>query len=89
MDILISLFDKKVPAYQPPVAFDNVAHALRYYQSVLNKPTGRDPMWVQYPEDFDLYQIAEFHEKEGRLDAYEHPMFLEHMLSLRKESKDG
>jgi len=84
--ILIALFDKKAAHYLAPVSFVDVTAALRrYQQALLNEVRADSPPWMQYPEDFDMYQCGEFIEQTGQLVAYEHPQFFEHLVNLTKK----
>lgn len=93
MSLLIAVFDKKASEYQPPQAFPNLATALRAYASVSRQQPNSN--LVQFPEDFDLYAVANFDELNGMVEPVNPPQFLEHMSSLvqqqpqQEEIKNG
>lgn len=90
MSILVTLFDRKASQYLPPVSFHDVTNALRTYQQVLTREvTPASPPWVQYPEDFEMYQLGEFTERSGMLVAYDQPQFLEHLSTLTKKGSSN
>lgn len=80
MILLVSLFDKKASAYEPPIAFPNLAQALRQHANLfLRNPNSN---YVQYAADFDLYLVAEFDEQTGGVVEKIPPQFLDSMVNL-------
>lgn len=58
---LISVYDNRAEVYASPVQFRNAAEAKRAYSVSIS----RDPVLSQFPDDYDLVQIAMFDPESG------------------------
>lgn len=57
-----AVFDKKVGTFQMPFNASHAQVALRIFEQGLNS---KETLLNQYPEDFSLWQIAEFNDETG------------------------
>jgi len=90
MSVLISVFDKKASRYWMPMSFETMAHVSRAFQSIDDR-AGQSQVLYRFPEDFDLYQVGQFEEITGTLEAFDQPQFYDHMSAfvLRKDVNRG
>lgn len=79
--ILISVFDKKASIYWPPMAFDSLAQAMRSYATAFLKE--RETALVQFPDDFDIYEVGQFEQGDGQVTPTWPPQFLEHISNIK------
>lgn len=62
--VLTSIFDKKASAYLPPMAFDNLASAIRgYTMAVRDSKTN----FNHFASDYDLCQVGLFNAESGEV----------------------
>lgn len=83
---LYSIFDKKTAVYQPPIFCHNQGHAQRHIIDVF---TGKNYTVSKFPEDFTLYEVGEFNDVTGVLNAYITPQHVCEISTLIKKAKDG
>lgn len=83
--ILISVFDKKASRYHAPLAYDHISNAVRSYVSFARqKPEATQ---VQFAEDYDLYDVAEFDEVSGAIRPVIPPSFVDSMINIVAEAR--
>ena len=63
MNRLYSIFDKKTAVYEPPCQMHNDEAATRWFGQCVTQV----PMMRAHPSDFELYYVASFDEKEGKV----------------------
>lgn len=83
--IMISVFDKKSSSYQPPLTYDHVSHAIRSYVSFCRQKP--EALQVQFADDFDLYEVAEWDQISGLIIPLTPPNFVESMRNISNESR--
>lgn len=71
--IVCSVFDTKAGVFAQPFFSVNLATALRSFRVLVTD--GRS-MPAQSPEDFQLYQLGQFDDDGGLLEALPQPLFL-------------
>lgn len=77
-----SVFDKKASAYGVPFFEKNAGMALRSFEQLV----GDDRSLVyKYPEDFALYQLADFDDNSGLLVSNENPVHVANATEFVKE----
>lgn len=62
--ILVSVYDVKAEAYNPPAAFVAIGQAVRWFSDLVsdaNHPVGK------HPSDYRLYRVGEFDDSFGAL----------------------
>ena len=70
MKKVYSVYDKKAMFFSSPMVFDYLPQATRVFE---NEVKNKNSQLNQYPEDFALYQIAEFDETKGTIIALDTP----------------
>lgn len=84
--ILVSVFDKKAAVYWAPQTFPHNVGAMRAFSQAFQNPESN---LAKFPEDFDLYIVGVFDEKSGQVDPVIPPNFLESMINLNYNVKNG
>lgn len=74
--MVFSMLDKKAGMHGAPMLAMNEAHMGRFLEERFR---GSDETVARYPEDFDLYFVADFDEMTGRLTVPEQPRFVVNM----------
>lgn len=64
MKLFFSVLDKKSGLYDFVQSFKSEADAVRACRSLVNSGN-KDSLIVQYPSDYELYQVAEFDQQTG------------------------
>lgn len=70
---IFSILDVKAKAYLQPVFFANRDVAIRSCQSMLKS---KDNQFVEYPEDYSLYELGEFDSMTGVIIAHSVPLLV-------------
>ena len=78
---LYSIKDNKVGSFGTVHACNNKVDVIRELEQVVNEPTNKIGM---YPEDFDLYMIAEFDMETGKITPTTNPEFVTNCYSLKR-----
>lgn len=81
--ILCAVFDRKAKSYGPPMVFVNEDIARRMAVSLLQASGGQSDL-EKYPDDFDLYYIADYDNEFGIVAGIETPQFLFTFGNLRQ-----
>jgi len=55
---MISVYDKKASFFHPPTAFEHISQAIRSFVAFAKQKP--DAQYVQFCEDFDLFDIGTF-----------------------------
>lgn len=79
--ILVSVYDKKASIYWPPMAFEGVAQAIRAYATAFMKE--RSSTFVQFPEDFDLYEVGQYEQSDGQVVSTWPPQYIESIANIK------
>lgn len=84
---IFSLLDVKVQEFQQPFICGSEVVAVRELQQAVKA----DNMISKYPEDFQLFHIANFDDVQGTYENVSPPKFIVGAVSLveKKEGKDG
>lgn len=82
--VLTSIFDKKAAAYLPPLAFDNLASAIRGYTMAVRDPKTN---FCQFASDYDLVQLGTFHSESGEIHLFD-IQFVCNLQSLKGETNE-
>lgn len=83
---LYSVRDQKVNVFADPFPSPTDGAALRGMQSAVESGQGDIS---KYPEDFDLYCVAEFDPETGTVNPYPQPKHLSSALSFKKLDTGG
>lgn len=73
--VVVSVYDRAAGAYGRPIFVPSVGAALRSFQDEVNRKAEDNTMY-QHPEDFELFQLAEFDDVEGRFNGLQEPKAL-------------
>lgn len=73
--IAFAIFDQKAHAYNPPYFLPHVDIAIRGFAQSVRSPD-RYPTMNMFPEDYSLYEVGEFDDKEGKLISLPEPKFV-------------
>ncbi|QXP07895.1 MAG: nonstructural protein [Arizlama microvirus] len=85
---LFSVRDNKVSSYLRPFVEQSEIQAIRGLTSVVN--SGEKSQINDYPEDFDLYLLAEMDDITGKIIPQEPPKFIIAAINTkRKDSING
>jgi len=76
--IVYALFDRKTREYGRPVIAKNDDQMRRDLQSL----RGSGDTMEKYPEDFDLYQLAEMETETGRVKGLEELEFVDNLRTI-------
>lgn len=83
---LFAVRDTKVGVFQKPFLMRNAAEAIRGFESVVND---HNTEFYRYPDDFTLYQMAEFDEETGVITQSTDPQILVNAVELRTEDLEA
>lgn len=81
MKTLYSFFDRVAGVFSAPFVGDRKEAVIRGIKLAI-KQGGNQP-WQVYPDDNDLYVIADMDEQTGRLTAPENPVFVCHLSDVK------
>jgi len=84
---LYSVRDAKVEAFQQPFFARTTPEALRVFTDSVNDPNPRNS-WRLHPEDFALFELGEFSEFSGKLEALPQPTHLATAFEVLKKPKN-
>lgn len=70
MKKIYAVYDKKAMFFSSPMAFDHLPQATRQFEAEVKNTNSQ---LNHYPEDFALYQIAEYDEMKGLLRSLDTP----------------
>lgn len=70
---ILSIYDVKAEAFNPPFHALTKGEAIRNFQSACTDPK---TTLHQYPEDFTLYELAEFDQNTGSIEKHIQPIEL-------------
>lgn len=73
---MCSIRDSKTEAYLTPMFFQSSAQALRSFTDAVNGAPGEDNYIAKHPEDYVLFELAEFFPDTGVVLPYEAPRSL-------------
>lgn len=62
---IVAVKDRALDAYGQPIFVRALGEALRSFSDEVNK--GRESTIGQHPEDYDLYEIGDYEDREGKL----------------------
>lgn len=71
--VLVSVFDRAVQAYAPPMAVRAMGEATRMFRDEVNNKESRI---CQHPSDYELYCVGEFSDDSGQLSALSAPTLI-------------
>ena len=66
--LICAVYDKKAMCFFPPFTVENRVMAIRGFEETVNAPGN---VISRYPDDFALYTLGEFNEKQGNIVQYE------------------
>ncbi len=81
-----SIFDQKAKAYMAPFFYGEVGQATRAFTDMVNKP---DHTLGMHPEDYVLFEVGQFDDTTGRLEAYVGPELVVAALQVISGAEDG
>lgn len=81
---IVSVYDKKTDVYSQPWAEKTEVHAYRSFQGAVNTADSNN-MLYNYPEDHDLYILADFDETTGAITP--NKKLLATGTAVKKETK--
>jgi len=64
---LYSIYDNKMEIYMPPFPANNARHAMRKCSEIFTQPNS---VFLNYPEDFQVWEIGEYDDKTGVIKAF-------------------
>jgi len=67
---MYSVFDIKSRIYHPPMYCHNTGHATRMFTSIFLEPK---TTINQFPDDFQVFQIGEFDDSNGKIKPLQNP----------------
>lgn len=73
--------DLKVGHWFPPQTYRNVAEATRSFELAVNE---KGTQFNAHPEDYALYEVAEFNEETGEIKPYSAPISLGLAVTFKK-----
>ncbi len=76
-----SIFDQKAKAYMAPYFFGEVGQSTRAFTDMVNDP---DHLLGKHPEDYVLYEVGQFDDSTGKLEAYDGPELVVTALQVVK-----
>lgn len=79
------IYDSKIEAYMTPFFSRTAGDALRTWEQTVNSADGKNTI-AMYPQDFDLYESAEFDEETGRITQYEALRHLGKAAEMKKQT---
>lgn len=79
---VFSVWDKKALAYMNPFYYLQTGQAIRGFSDAVNDP--QSPFF-KHPEDFTLFQVGEWDDRDGRLGALEQPILVEEALNVKNK----
>ena len=71
--IVTAIYDSKVKEYSKPYFFRSREEALRSWMDVVNK---EDSDFHRHPEDYTMFELAEFSIEQGAFKNHEAPVSL-------------
>ena len=71
--ILCTVYDSKTMAYLPPITLKTKAEAIRSFQAACKDENSNFSKW---PEDYTMFQIAEWDEEKGVVTNLDSPIVL-------------
>jgi hypothetical protein len=77
---MYSLLDHTAQIFLNPISFLNDGDAIRWFTSLVNAEDDKSNV-AQYPEQFSLYRLADFDDKNGTY----HPQDSERQLAVNKD----
>nr|WAE43411.1 MAG: nonstructural protein [Microviridae sp.] len=77
---LVSMYDKAMKAFNPPIPVNGVGAFARLLSDELNKENPTE-MFAKHPKDFSLFEVGSFDETTGKVVPVE-PTFLLELESL-------
>lgn len=84
---MYAVFDKKQRWYQFPFASQNQDDAKRA-MTVRFTQNEVFPVMKQFPEDFDIYEVAVYETLEGVVEAYDKPIFVINCADIVKMEEE-
>lgn len=63
---IMAIKDKAVESYGMPLVTRTVTEAIRIFKNEVNR---EDSMMNKYPQDYDLYQIGEYDDLDGKVQS--------------------
>ncbi|QCQ84847.1 nonstructural protein [Blackfly microvirus SF02] len=64
---IFSVFDSKAASFGVPFADHQEGSAIRNFADAVNDGSNPNNMWHNHPEDFSLFQLAEFDNNTGEI----------------------
>lgn len=83
--MVFSLFDRKIREYGPPLV---AANAPAMYRE-LRRNVQPGSMLEKYPEDFDLYHLADMDSETGKVTAAESQQLVDNLAVVLQETRNG
>lgn len=84
MEKVFVVYDSKVEAYLKPMHFKTKGEAIR---AVSNALEDEKTMFHKYPEDFTLFEVAEYDELTGTYRQYDARVNVAGLWELKRERK--
>ncbi len=81
---ICTIYDSKAEAYHTPLFFQSKGQAVRSFSDAVNEPTQKSEI-ARHPEDFTLFIIGTFDERNGKLIAFPQPVSLALGQNLQSE----
>jgi len=82
---VFSIFDKKAIVFSQPFFLQNQGVALRAFADLAQDNSSKI---AKHPEDYDLYQLANFDDVEGSFESLKQPVFITHALDFIKPTQN-
>lgn len=81
--IVVSIRDSKVDSFQRPFFVPHIGYALRSFEDEVKRNASDNAMY-NHPEDYELFKIGEYNEREGEMIAQK-PQSLARALDFRTD----
>ena len=82
MKILYSFFDRVAGVYSAPFVGERKEAVIRGVKLAIAQ--GGNQHWQVYPDDNDLFALAEMDDCTGRIVAYDVPQFVCHLADIKE-----
>ena len=82
MKTLYSFYDRIAGVYSAPFVGERKEAVIRGVKLAISQG-GQQP-WQIYPDDNDLYALAEMDDMTGRITAYDNPEFIIHLSDIKE-----
>lgn len=81
-----SIYDSKADAWMRPFVAQSTNAAIRSFGDEVNS-SSRDSMVAAHPEDYCLYELGEWDERDGKLEVYSSPRSLGLGVNFKRDAQ--